>query len=205
LCGGAVVEILASGPVGCVRQHIQIGQVFRFLVPEGLKRSGGVGPAFGEKIAESQQIARLRGVGLIAHHRLKRRNCLEKFTLPVVCQPNVEPDPRDLRHQVFRLLQSLESLAPLLAPHVDHTQVRIRSPGLRIDLQHGTEIALRFVQLAVSQGILPALKKFRRIRGPRVRRTRCRSGAAPISRGGRRGLARQIGRCHLHQQKQNEA
>jgi hypothetical protein len=205
LCGGAVVEILASGPVGCVRQHIQIGQVFRFLVPEGLKRSGGVGPAFGEKIAESQKVARLDGVGLIAHYRFEGRNRFKEFILTVVRESNVQPDPGDLRHQVLRFLQRFESLVPLLTPHVDHAQVRIRSPGLRIDLQHGTEIALRFVQLAVSQGILPALKKFRRIRGPRVGRTRCRSGAAPISRGGRRGLARQIGRCHLHQQKQNEA
>lgn len=48
----------------------------------------------------------------------------------------------------------------MLATHVNHAEIGVRSTGLRIDLQDCPEIALRFVQLSVRERLLSELKKF---------------------------------------------
>ena len=56
-------------------------------------------------------------------------------------------------------MKRFEGLVPLLAAHVDDAEIGIRSSGLGIQLKDGAESVLSFVQLAVGESVLPALKK----------------------------------------------
>jgi len=86
--------------------------------------------------------------------------------LPVIGEADVQPDSWHLRHQMFRFAQHLQSFCPLLAAHVDDAEIRVRSAGPRIRRQHLPEVALRFVQPTLIQGVLPCLKKLSGICGP---------------------------------------
>ena len=97
------------------------------------------------------------------HHRFKRRNRVSKIVLAIVNQPDVEPDSRNLRRQMFSLAQHLQRLRPLLAAHVDHTQIRVRARHLRIDRKHASKRMFGFVQVSALQRRLTPLKKLLRI------------------------------------------
>jgi hypothetical protein len=61
---------------------------------------------------------------------------------------------------MLRLLQSFQSLGPLLAPHLDHAEIGVRSSGVGIGLKYLGEVALRIFHAALGERILPALKRF---------------------------------------------
>ena len=60
------VQFFQAGPMSGDREHVQITQLAGFLSPERFERVSRVRPAFGEKIAEPQQMAGLHRVRLIA-------------------------------------------------------------------------------------------------------------------------------------------
>ena len=124
---------------------------------------GGISPAIGEEVAQAQQVSRLQCVRLIVDYRFERRNGLKKFVLPVIGQADVQPDARDLRHQVLCVLQSVQSFCPLPAPHIDDAEIGVGGAGFGIDLQHLPKIAFGIVQLSARQSVLSALKNLRRI------------------------------------------
>jgi hypothetical protein len=90
----------------------------------------------------------------------------------------LRPDSGLVRHQMFRFAQHLQSFCPLLAPHVDDAQIHVGSAGLRIRRQHLPEVALRFVQPALIQGVLSRLKKLSGISWPLQTRPQARHFAA---------------------------
>ena len=193
LRGGAVVEFLSSGAVSGIREHVKIGQLARFLRPERLQRARGIGPAFGEEVAESQQIAWLQRVRLITHHGFEGRNRFEKFILPVVGEADIQPNSGDLRHQSLGFVQDRRAPCPLLAPHVDHAEIGVSRSRLRIDCKHCAEVALRFVEPSMLQSLLPALKQLSRIGLRRRRRpwTRVCARECAQSRGSQRTETKQ--------------
>ena len=92
------------------------------------------------------------------HHRFKRSDGGAKVVLPVVGQPDVETNSGDLRRQGFGLVQHLERLRPLLAPHVNHAQVGVCAGSLRVLGQHRTKRMLGQIEIVLLQGGFALLK-----------------------------------------------
>ena len=135
------------------------------LRPQRLENSNRDGVMFRKDIAQAQQIARLLRFRLIANHRSQRRDRPGVIPAAVLHQTNVQPDARHFGLQPLGFLQQCEGLAPILAAHGDYTQVGVRRSGEGIELKYLAEIALRFFDTALGEGVLPALKKLRRIGG----------------------------------------
>src|SRR6267143_1016933 len=120
-----VAQFLALRLIRGNAQHIQIIQIPGLLWPDRLQRVHGLHPSLGEEIALPQQKTRLHRVRLILQHRLKRRNRVPEVVLPVIGQPDIQANAGDLWCQFFRLAKICERPPPVLAPHCDHTQVRV--------------------------------------------------------------------------------
>ena len=61
--------------------------------------------------------------------------------MAIVDEPDIQPDPGDTRHQLFRLVQGLERPGPLFASHIHDTEIGIGGARTRIDVQNLAEIA----------------------------------------------------------------
>ena len=64
----AIFDVRLAGLVRGVAKHVEIIQVVGFLRPERIERLHRVTVSLREKIAEAQQVARLHGLRLVAHH-----------------------------------------------------------------------------------------------------------------------------------------
>ncbi len=64
---------------------------------------------------------------------------------------------------MFGFVKHLQGLRPLLAPHVDDAQIRIRSRHRGIRGQHLPEVALSFGETPLAQRTLTALEEQRGI------------------------------------------
>ncbi len=93
--------LLEIGPGGFASrnsQYVQIVQLIRCLRPERFEHGRGVGVALGEEIAEPQKVARLVGIGHIAHDGFEGRDGGAEIVLTVVDQAQIETNARYLRH-----------------------------------------------------------------------------------------------------------
>ena len=72
---------------------------------------------------------------------------MPKVILPVVRQCDIQPDPRHLRRNFFRLAKIREGRLPLFPPHVDHAQVRVGCRCLRIEGEDLPKAALRAIEI----------------------------------------------------------
>src|ERR1700689_3367792 len=86
---GALFEFGLLRFAGGNTEHVKIIQLVRFLCPQRLQRARSVSVALGEKVAKTEQIARLQGIGRVSHDRLKWRNRLLKLVLPVIDQTDI--------------------------------------------------------------------------------------------------------------------
>jgi len=103
-----------------------------------------------------------------------------------------------LWNETLGFFQFWQRLAPLLAPHIDDAKVGIGGAGLRIYSQDLPKIALRFVQTAMRESVLAALKKLRRI-------GRFRGRTGNLIRRARRRLVRRNSHRRSQQYEPNES
>ena len=61
------------------------------------------------------------------HYGFEWNYCGAEIVLAVVDQPDIETDPRYLWREMLGLMQHLQRLRPLPAPHVDDAEVCIRA------------------------------------------------------------------------------
>jgi hypothetical protein len=156
--GGAPVEIREAGLVGGDGHYVEVVQVFGLARPQRLQRLGGFRIAFLEEIAETQQVARLGGFRLIAHHRFEGLNRVLIIGLPVIDQPDIQPDAGHLGRQPLGGLQLRQGRRPFLAAHVHDGQIAVRAHVVRLGRQHCAEVLLGRGQVAGIHGMLAALE-----------------------------------------------
>src|ERR1700737_231745 len=101
-------------------------------------------------------------------------------------------------------VKHLESLRPLLAPHVNDAEIGIGPGDLRIKSRPLPKGAFGLVELSASKSVLPVLKDLRRIAASASRR-RCRRRTVawrnPCSR---LQILPQCGRCRAQQKQRGE-
>src|ERR1022692_969789 len=127
VCSGAPIELREPGLVSSDRHHVEVVQVFGLARPQRFERLGCFRVAFLEEIAEPQQVARLGGFRLIAHNRLEGLNSVPIIGLPVIDQPDIQPDAGHLRRQPLGGAQLRQGSVPLLPAHVHDGQIAVRA------------------------------------------------------------------------------
>src|SRR5881396_3325118 len=125
------VKIIPATEMRGVAEDVEIIQVVGLLRPERLKDFHGIGITFDKEIAETQQVARLERIGLVAENGVKRRNRGGVFTAPIVRESDVQADAGLARGQYFGLMEPAQSLFPLLAAHGDYPEVGVSAGGVR--------------------------------------------------------------------------
>ena len=166
----ALLEIGPGRLAGGNSQNVEIVQLARSLRPERLEHAGSIGIAFGEEVAESEQVARLVGIRDVVHHRFERSDGGAKVVLPIVGQADVEANSGDPRRQMLGLMQHVQRLRPLLAPHVDDAQIGVGAGRLRVQRQHSAKRTLGHIEVVLLQSGFALLKQLLRARDWGLRR-----------------------------------
>src|SRR6476619_6615254 len=85
-----LVEVLVPGIQHGDSEYVKIDELIGHFCPERLESFGGVSVLAHKGIAESKQVARLLGIGLIAQHRRERRYGIRIVAAFVLDQADVE-------------------------------------------------------------------------------------------------------------------
>ena len=115
--------------------------------------AGRIGIAFGEEVAEPEQVSRLVGIRERHAPPIRKERRRREIVLPVVGQAEVEANSGDLWRQMLGLMQHVQRLRPLLAPHGDDAQIGVSAGGLRVQRQHSAERTLGHVEVVLLQRI----------------------------------------------------
>src|ERR1700730_5116134 len=132
-------------------QYVEIIQLARRLSPQWLERADRVRPAIVEEVAKPQEIASLIGIWRLLQHRFKRTDRPQEIVLTEICEPNIQPDSRNVRSQCLGLVQHFERLRPPLAAHLTHAKIGESPRHTGVDRQHLPERALGIIQSARMQ------------------------------------------------------
>src|SRR5690242_19581372 len=104
-----LVQVIFAGIVSGDAENVEVGEVVGHLRPKGLKRRNGVVVMLGENMAETEKVARLRGLGLIANDGGQRSDGAGIITAAVLDEADIEADAGHFRGQLFGFLEKCES------------------------------------------------------------------------------------------------
>src|SRR5712692_7564669 len=106
-------------------------------------------------MAQAEQVTCLLRIRLLPKNRGKRRNCRGEITLAIMNQANIQADAVDFWRQLRCFFQEPQSMLPILSPHGDHAEIRVRSRGVWVDRNRLSESLFCAIQVAALQRQLP--------------------------------------------------
>ena len=149
---GFFVEVVLIGIVGGDVEDVEIGEIVGHLRPERLEDGDGVGVVFGEHVAETEEVAGLLRVGLVADDRGERCDGAGVVAAAVFYEADVEANAGHFGFELFGFLKKGERVVPLFAAHGDDAEIGVSSAGLRIDGENATESCFGSRQVAGLEG-----------------------------------------------------
>jgi hypothetical protein len=113
---------------------------------------------FGEHVTETEEVAGLLRVGLIADDRDERCDGADVVAAVIFYEADIEANTGHFGLELFGFLKKGERVVPLFAAHGDDAEIGVSSSRLRIDGQNATESCFGTRQVAGLKGGL-ALRK----------------------------------------------